>query len=72
MILPRQAMLCGPSSLLRTRILLTLAHRGWLFAATVTAFLLVWAADVFWRAVDTPIGKFVRWLEARCLNPAYA
>jgi len=27
----------------------------------------VWAADVFWRAVDAPSVRFARWVEGRCV-----
>jgi peptidoglycan/LPS O-acetylase OafA/YrhL len=30
----------------------------------------VWAADIFWRAVDIPTVKFARWLETKCLKTA--
>ncbi|CAN8106255.1 unnamed protein product [Discula destructiva] len=27
----------------------------------------VWAADVFWRAVDAPVVRFAKWLEGQCV-----
>ncbi|KAL1296931.1 hypothetical protein AAFC00_004538 [Neodothiora populina] len=29
----------------------------------------IWAADLFWRYIDTPIVKFTRWLENQLLEP---
>ncbi|KAI1635115.1 acyltransferase [Biscogniauxia mediterranea] len=40
-------------------------RRGFLLAAVVNVPLVVWAADVFWRAVDAPIVRFTRWLEGK-------
>ncbi|KAI1500776.1 acyltransferase [Biscogniauxia marginata] len=38
---------------------------GFLLAGLVNVPLVVWAADVFWRAVDAPIVRFTRWLEGK-------
>jgi hypothetical protein len=38
---------------------------GFFFAALMTIATVVWAADVFWRAVDIPCVKFSKWLESK-------
>ncbi|KAI3318002.1 acyltransferase family-domain-containing protein [Xylariaceae sp. AK1471] len=38
---------------------------GGVLAAFVNIPLLIWVADVFWRAVDVPTVRFAKWLEAR-------
>lgn len=38
---------------------------GFAMAAILTIFAVVWAADIFWRAVDIPCVKFARWLEGK-------
>ncbi|KAK8125507.1 uncharacterized protein PG998_001266 [Apiospora kogelbergensis] len=40
-------------------------HAGAALAAVVNVPLVIWAADVFARAVDAPIVRFTRWLETR-------
>ncbi|KAI0394103.1 acyltransferase family-domain-containing protein [Xylariaceae sp. FL0594] len=39
--------------------------RGVVLAACINIPLVVWAADVFWRAVDVPTVKFAKWLESK-------
>jgi hypothetical protein len=29
--------------------------------------IIIWVADLFWRAIDTPTVKFARWLEGKCI-----
>ncbi|KAK6082785.1 hard surface induced protein 3-like protein [Seiridium cupressi] len=41
--------------------------RGFFLAAVFNIPLVIWAADVFWRAVDAPTVKFSRWIESKCL-----
>ncbi|ETS81075.1 hypothetical protein PFICI_06077 [Pestalotiopsis fici W106-1] len=41
-------------------------HGFWL-AAMFNIPLVIWAADLFWRAVDAPTVKFSRWIESKCL-----
>jgi peptidoglycan/LPS O-acetylase OafA/YrhL len=36
---------------------------GFILGAIVNIPLVIWAADVFWRFVDTPSVKFARWVE---------
>ncbi|OTB07095.1 hypothetical protein M426DRAFT_318452 [Hypoxylon sp. CI-4A] len=38
---------------------------GAVLAATINIPLVIWAADVFWRAVDAPTVKFTKWLEGK-------
>ncbi|KAK4131321.1 acyltransferase-like protein [Trichocladium antarcticum] len=40
---------------------------GFAVAAVVVVPGVVWAADVFWRAVDAPVVRFAKWLEGRCV-----
>lgn len=40
---------------------------GFLIGAAVNIPLVIWAADVFWRAVDAPSVKFARWVEQNLL-----
>ncbi|KAI0024297.1 acyltransferase [Xylariomycetidae sp. FL0641] len=40
-------------------------YRGVALHAAVNIPLVLWAADVFWRAVDAPIVRFTRWLEGK-------
>jgi peptidoglycan/LPS O-acetylase OafA/YrhL len=44
---------------------------GFILAALINIPLVIWAADVFWRLVDTPSVKFARWLEAKLLVDDY-
>jgi peptidoglycan/LPS O-acetylase OafA/YrhL len=39
---------------------------GFAVAAVVVVPVVIWAADVFWRAVDAPVVRFAKWLEGRC------
>ncbi|KAI0870881.1 acyltransferase family-domain-containing protein [Hypoxylon argillaceum] len=38
---------------------------GVVLAALINIPLVVWAADIFWRAVDIPSVRFAKWLEAK-------
>ncbi|KAI0479601.1 acyltransferase family-domain-containing protein [Xylaria cf. heliscus] len=38
---------------------------GVALAAVINIPLVIWAADIFWRAVDMPTVRFAKWLEAR-------
>ncbi|KAI8633807.1 acyltransferase family-domain-containing protein [Xylariaceae sp. FL1651] len=38
---------------------------GAILAALINIPLVIWAADVFWRAVDVPTVRFAKWLEAK-------
>ncbi|CAJ2502302.1 Uu.00g096960.m01.CDS01 [Anthostomella pinea] len=40
-------------------------ERGFVLAGLVNIPLIVWVADVFWRAVDAPVVRFAKWLEAK-------
>jgi peptidoglycan/LPS O-acetylase OafA/YrhL len=40
---------------------------GFLIGAAVNIPLVIWAADLFWRAVDAPSVKFARWVEQSLL-----
>ncbi|KAI0102063.1 acyltransferase family-domain-containing protein [Nemania sp. FL0031] len=39
--------------------------RGVALAAVINIPLVVWAADIFWRAVDIPSVRFAKWLESK-------
>lgn len=39
---------------------------GFALSALITFPCIIWAADIFWRAVDIPCVKFARWLEVKC------
>ncbi|KAK3301274.1 acyltransferase family-domain-containing protein [Chaetomium fimeti] len=39
---------------------------GFALASLFVVPLVIWVSDVFWRAVDAPIVKFAKWLEATC------
>ncbi|KAK0728620.1 acyltransferase family-domain-containing protein, partial [Lasiosphaeria miniovina] len=39
---------------------------GFMIASVFVIFSVISAADLFWRAVDAPVVRFSRWLEARC------
>ncbi|KAH8204684.1 hypothetical protein TruAng_001159 [Truncatella angustata] len=41
--------------------------RGFFLAAIFNIPLVIWAADVFCRAVDVPTVKFSRWIESKCV-----
>ncbi|AEO62401.1 uncharacterized protein THITE_2106517 [Thermothielavioides terrestris NRRL 8126] len=46
------------------------AYAGGFFLASLFVVpVVIWAADVFWRAVDVPVVKFAKWLEAKCSLP---
>lgn len=40
--------------------------KGFLLAAIFIVPLVIWAADVFWRAVDAPVVRFSKWVEQKC------
>lgn len=40
---------------------------GFALAAVGVVPCVVWAADVFWRAVDAPAVRFAKWLEGKCV-----
>lgn len=40
---------------------------GFALAAVFVIPSVVWAADVFWRAIDAPIVRFAKWLETKCI-----
>lgn len=40
---------------------------GFFIAAIFIICEVIWAADIFWRLVDTPAVKFARWLESKCI-----
>lgn len=40
---------------------------GFWLAAVFVIPCVVWAADVFWRAVDAPVVRFAKWFENKCL-----
>ncbi|KAJ3560562.1 hypothetical protein NPX13_g9260 [Xylaria arbuscula] len=40
---------------------------GFALAAIINVPLVVWAADVFWRAVDIPSVRFAKWLESKLI-----
>ncbi|TGO32743.1 hypothetical protein BHYA_0292g00120 [Botrytis hyacinthi] len=42
-------------------------HAFWGAGLLVYGPIILWTADVFWRAVDVPSTKFARWLESKCL-----
>jgi len=39
---------------------------GFALATVVIVPCVVWAADVFWRAVDAPVVRLARWVEGVC------
>ena len=41
---------------------------GWIIGSFVYIPLVLWAADVFWRAVDIPTVKFAKWFEGKCFE----
>lgn len=42
-------------------------HGVWAAGLLIYGPIILWTADVFWRAVDVPSTKFARWLESKCL-----
>ncbi|KAF3761148.1 hypothetical protein M406DRAFT_229188, partial [Cryphonectria parasitica EP155] len=42
-------------------------HWGFFLGAVFIVPGVVWAADVFWRAVDAPVVRFAKWLESVCV-----
>jgi peptidoglycan/LPS O-acetylase OafA/YrhL len=41
---------------------------GWVLGVVMVGAVVVWAADIFWRAVDDPIVKLGRRLEMYCVD----
>ncbi|KAK3061222.1 hypothetical protein LTS18_006755, partial [Coniosporium uncinatum] len=41
-------------------------HAGFILASIIIVPVTVWAADLFWRAIDTPCVKFARLVENKC------
>ncbi|KAK3325465.1 acyltransferase [Apodospora peruviana] len=39
---------------------------GFVLASLFVVPVVVWASDVFWRAVDAPVVRFAKWLEVQC------
>jgi peptidoglycan/LPS O-acetylase OafA/YrhL len=39
---------------------------GFALAAVFIIPVVIWVSDVFWRAVDAPVVRFAKWLEAKC------
>ncbi len=39
---------------------------GFVLSSFLVVPMVIWAADIFWRAVDAPIVRFAKWLEANC------
>ncbi|KAF1991712.1 putative acyltransferase [Aulographum hederae CBS 113979] len=42
-------------------------NTGFVLAGIFVVPVTVWAADLFWRAVDTPCVKFAKWFETKCM-----
>ncbi|KAJ4306196.1 hypothetical protein N0V88_000992 [Collariella sp. IMI 366227] len=42
---------------------------GFALASVFVVPIVIWAADVFWRAVDAPVVRFARWVERQCSLP---
>lgn len=38
---------------------------GFILASVINIPLVIWAADIFWRAVDAPVVRFTKWLEGK-------
>lgn len=45
-------------------------YAGFWLAAIFIVPTVVWAADIFWRAVDAPVVRFAKWFENKCLAPS--
>jgi peptidoglycan/LPS O-acetylase OafA/YrhL len=39
---------------------------GWILGSLIYIPIVLWAADIFWRAVDIPTVKFAKWFEGKC------
>jgi hypothetical protein len=39
---------------------------GFVMASFIIIPMVIWAADIFWRAVDAPVVRFAKWFESRC------
>ena len=39
---------------------------GWILGSLIYIPIVLWAADVFWRAADAPTVSFAKWLEGKC------
>ncbi|KAJ9141682.1 Acyltransferase [Pleurostoma richardsiae] len=44
-------------------------NMGFVLAALINVPAVIWAADLWWRAVDAPVVRFAKWLEASCSVP---
>jgi peptidoglycan/LPS O-acetylase OafA/YrhL len=42
-------------------------HFAWVAGLVIYLPFIIFVADLFWRAVDSPIVKFARWLETKCV-----
>lgn len=42
-------------------------HMSWAAGLAIYLPIIIWVADVFWRAIDTPSVKFAKWLEGKCI-----
>jgi peptidoglycan/LPS O-acetylase OafA/YrhL len=42
-------------------------HSTWVAGLMIYLPFIIFVADLFWRAVDSPIVKFARWLETKCV-----
>lgn len=45
-------------------------NAGFVLGACCCIPTVVWAADIFWRAVDIPTVKFAKWFESKCVSKA--
>ncbi|KAI0443720.1 acyltransferase family-domain-containing protein [Xylaria telfairii] len=43
-------------------------ERGVALAAVINIPLVIWGADIFWRAVDMPTVRFAKWLESKLIT----
>jgi hypothetical protein len=41
---------------------------GFIFSTLLYFPLVIWASDLFWRAVDVPTVKFAKWVEGKCFS----
>jgi peptidoglycan/LPS O-acetylase OafA/YrhL len=42
-------------------------HFSWVAGLLVYLPVIIWVADLFWRAVDTQTVRFARWAEGKCV-----
>ncbi|XWW93806.1 hypothetical protein V2A60_001743 [Cordyceps javanica] len=45
-------------------------NAGFVLGAVFCVPMVVWCADIFWRAVDIPTVKFAKWVESKCIVQA--